>query len=607
MNALEKNARLLLGSVCFLLVGAVAPAQNAPQAVEGFVRVEFHHNANRSAASLDFRGMSPGYMTAGWWAPGQITKNLVSWQTAPVPAAKSTTFSFVGASAVLPSEFTRGPEAKLTVNGKYALTFRIGLSRDFNWKEGGYELKYLSRRVEYPYFNSHRQLELNGNSGVYQLTVPASAVEEGKPAVLQVELLPFAGWPNGWFMVKHRTDTLQQSPAIMAGELDALRRDAAVTNQQTHMLASQVYKNNLGTDRFEHAVIYQNGFRHLHPADLIKLQNGDLLMMTRESTEHYSPDGDVVMVRSTDGGKTWGGRQVIAGIKEIDEREGCGVQLRDGTIVVGIFYNNNYKPDGSYNWGGVNGDNIPLTVPGLHRIGSYVIMSKDNGHTWSAPAFLDTSAMPYPEVEGPTDAPIELPDGSIVMGMIGKNPKADAKDTSSIMVRSTDQGKTWKFLSKMASDPGGKLGGFMEPGIVRTKTGRIVAGLRNHGPDQAIWVTHSDDDGKTWSPVQKTGMIGHPTDLIQLSDGRLMASYGIRTPHTRPTGVRACFSSDNGATWDLATEVQLRNDFGNWDVGYPESLEFADGRVLTVYYYNQLGKYFIGGTFWKPKLAANSP
>ena len=95
-------------------------------------------------------------------------------------------------------------------------------------------------------------------------------------------------------------------------------------------------------------------------------------------------------------------------------------------------------------------------------------------------------------------------------------------------------------------------------------------------------------------------MIGHPVDLIQLSDGRLMASYGIRTPHTKPTGVRACFSRDNGETWDIETEVQLRNDFGNWDVGYPESLEFPDGRVLTVYYYNQMGKYYIGGTWWKP-------
>jgi sialidase-1 len=233
-------------------------------------------------------------------------------------------------------------------------------------------------------------------------------------------------------------------------------------------------------------------------------------------------------------------------------------------------------------------------------LGSYVITSKDNGRTWSAPNFISTAGMPFTDVEGPTDAPIEMPDGSIVMGVIGENTHTDPNNRSAILLRSTDQGKTWSYLSTIAGDPGGKLGGFLEPGLVRTKTGRIVAGLRNHGADQAIWMTHSDDSGKTWAPPRKTSMIGHPVDLVQLADGRLMASYGIRTPHTKPTGVRVCFSGDNGETWDVESEVQLRNDFGNWDVGYPESLQFPDGRVLTVYYYNQLGKFYIGGTWWKP-------
>jgi hypothetical protein len=186
------------------------------------------------------------------------------------------------------------------------------------------------------------------------------------------------------------------------------------------------------------------------------------------------------------------------------------------------------------------------------------------------------------------------------MGVIAYALKGDAKDVASVLLQSRDRGKSWKYVSTIAGDPGGKLGGFVEPGIVRTKTGRIVAGLRNHGPDNAIWTTYSDDDGKTWAPVKKTGMIGHPVDLIQLSDGRLMASYGVRTQHTLPEGVRACFSSDNGETWDVRTEVQIRSDFRNWDIGYPESLELPDGRVLTVYYGNLFGKYFIGGAFWKP-------
>lgn len=57
---------------------------------------------------------------------------------------------------------------------------------------------------------------------------------------------------------------------------------------------------------------------------------------------------------------------------------------------------------------------------------------------------------------------------------------------------------------------------------------------------------------------------------------------------------------DNGETWDIQTEVAIRNDFPNWDVGYPESLQMPDGRVLTVYYYNLFNKYYIGGTTWTP-------
>jgi hypothetical protein len=60
----------------------------------------------------------------------------------------------------------------------------------------------------------------------------------------------------------------------------------------------------LGSDRFEDEVIYNNGFRHVHPADLVPLQNGELLITWREATEHYAQDGDVLMMRSKDGGKT---------------------------------------------------------------------------------------------------------------------------------------------------------------------------------------------------------------------------------------------------------------------------------------------------------------
>lgn len=591
---MANNFTAVLFGTAILLANALAlPAAEMPamQQVEGFDKIEFHHY--KATSARDFRGVAPGFMTAMWWTT-QLKTNYVSWQTAAVPEKKPTTFSFIAATAVLPSEYSRGPKARLTVDGKYALTFTIGFTRDVTWKEGDFELKYVSKRVEYPFAGSHRQFERHGNSGIYQLSVPASAVTAGKPCVLKVELLPFEGWTHGWFTVKERRNTLKSSMETLEGEIEALRQDMANVNEQTQILATKAYPEYFNTHDFHHEVIYGNGFRHVHPADLIKLQNGELLILWREGTEHISNDGDVVMLRSKDGGNTWGDRTVIAAIKDVDEREGCGIQLKDGTIVVGIFYNNLYAKDGVY--GGARD-----LSPDKRSLGAYIITSNDNGHTWSEPNYIDTKGMPFKNLEGPTDAPIEMPDGSILMAIIGYGPKGDTKDVAAVMLRSTDQGKSWKYISTIADDPGGKLNGFMEPGIVRTKTGRIIAGLRNHGTDHPIYTTYSDDEGKTWAPVQKTSMIGHPVDLIQLADGRVMATYGIRPGrHTTPGGIRACFSSDNGVTWDIKTEVSLRSDFLNWDIGYPESMEMPDGKVLTVYYYNLFGKYFLGGTWWKP-------
>ena len=585
--------------MCLLLVVILNHSclfAQAKQWVEGYDTVQFHYNVNRNAASRDFRGSARGLMTAGWWAAAQMKDNRLAWKTAPVPAKQATTFAFIGATSVLPSEILRGPSAKLNVNGNYALTFTLGVNKDFVWREGEYELRYISKRVEYAYFGSHRELELNGNSGIFQLSVPASAVEAGQPVLLQVEVQPFERWQNGWFMVKDRKDVLKQTMESLQGEIEALRQDMATVNEQTHILATQVYRELFSNADFQHEVIYSNGYRHLHPADIIKLKNGELLIMAREANEHYAPDGDVIMLRSKDGGKTWGNKQVIGGMPDADEREGCGIQLRDGTIVMGVYYNKNYKPDGSYNF-----DGTMVREAGKRYLGCYIITSKDNGHTWSKPMDIDTKDMPFSNLEGPADAPIEMPDGSIVMGIIGYAPYGDTKNHAAVMIRSVDKGKTWKFLSIMANDPGGKLGGFVEPGIVLTKTGRIITALRNAGPAQAIWITYSDDNGKTWVPVFQTDMIGHPVDLIQLKDGRIMATYGIRTgPHAKPGGVRACFSNDNGKTWDIKTEVIIRNDFINWDTGYPESLQMPDGKIFTVYYYNLFGKYFLGGTYWKP-------
>ncbi len=567
-----------------------------PQHVEGFGRVTFTPYLDRPQRPLDFRGPAAGYVTAGWWAKGQQAKSYLAWETAPCPSKTRTTFAFIGASSVTPPEFARGPQAVLSVNGNPAITFDLGLPTDRTWHQGDYELEYRAQRVEWPYTVSQRQFQLNGQSGTYLLTVPESQITAGKPVGLQVQILPFPRWQNAWFMVKDRKDAWADNELVLSQQVRQLQRDVANLGEMVDVLASNQYSHLLDTRDYENFVIYTDGYHHLHPADLIPLKNGDILITAREATEHIANDGDVIMLRSKDGGRTWGDKQVVAGIKDLDEREGCGVQLKDGTIVMGVYYNNLYRPDGSYEW-----DAAGAHSSTSHKsLGTYIITSADNGHTWSKPNFIDTKDMPFVQLEGPADAPVELPDGGILLPLVAYNVRGDTKDAASVLLRSDDKGKTWRYYSTMADDPGGKLGGFMEPGLLRTKSGRLVVAMRNHAPENAIWTSYSDDDGKTWKPARKSPMIGHPADLTQLADGRILCTYGMRPQHAQPGGIRATFSDDNGETWRIDQEVQIRKDFLNFDIGYPESLQMPDGRILTVYYFNLFSRYFLGGTFWKP-------
>lgn len=576
----------------------VAIGANAAQQVEGFASLVSSPAANSRPAALplDFRGPAKGHMTAPWWTTGPHKR--LEWRTAAPPRQEDTTFVFTGASSVIPAEFSRGPKATLYLNGEPVVVFDLGQARNRSWKGEDVQLDYDARRSEWPYTAAHRQFYLNGDSGTYSLHVPAKYVRAGEAATLAVEVAAFPQWPDAWFMVKDRTDSLSDDAAALREQVRQLQTDMGKMGEMMHVLATNQYSSMLNSRTMNHSIVYTNGWRHLHPADLISLRSGDLLLTTREGSEHISRDGDVILVRSKDGGKTWGEKQVIASIPDVDEREGCGIQLRDGTVLIFIFYNALYRDNGEYEW---NWSKDVQFGKGKRWLGTYVIASKDDGKTWSKPQHIDTKGMPFTDIEGPADAPVQMPDGSILLPVMAYNVRGDIQNQAAVLLRSADNGATWGYLSTVAQDPGGKLANFAEPGIVRTRTGRIVAALRNHGPEQAIWVTWSDDDGKTWTPAKQSPMIGHPADLIQLADGRLLCTYGSRPDrHANPGGIRASFSKDNGATWKANEEVVIRQDFLNIDIGYPESMQMADGRILTVYYFNLFGRYFIGQTIWKP-------
>jgi hypothetical protein len=75
------------------------------------------------------------------------------------------------------------------------------------------------------------------------------------------------------------------------------------------------------------------------------------------------------------------------------------------------------------------------------------------------------------------------------------------------------------------------------------------------------------------------GFHGSPPHLLRHSSGALLLTYGYRQA---PFGQRVAISRNEGATWD--PDWIIRDDGPDWDLGYPSTVELADGRLFTVYY-----------------------
>jgi hypothetical protein len=227
---------------------------------------------------------------------------------------------------------------------------------------------------------------------------------------------------------------------------------------------------------------------------------------------------------------------------------------------------------------------------------SRVYYSYDRGKTWNGPYKLPNFGQKG--IAARTDY---IVDGGHTMTMFLTAAKSNGKEGREICVRTTDGGKTWKMLSFIGPEVGDDDLAVM-PSSLRLSKDVLISSIRH-----TSWIDlyESKDNGATWSflskPVDNTGAHhGNPPCLAKLRDGRLVITYGVRA---KPYGIRARFSSDNGKTW--GKEVFLRTDGGWWDLGYTRTVQRPDGKLVTVYYFNDRkdAERYISATIWDP--AAN--
>jgi BNR repeat-like domain len=292
-----------------------------------------------------------------------------------------------------------------------------------------------------------------------------------------------------------------------------------------------------------------------------------------------------VLARSLDGGETWT-IEIPESLKPPGGAKVAGVPTEPGGKLPvdcpgGIdFTNPNFA--------------MTLRMEDIHVGPSRFYYSYDHGKTWNGPFRIPNFGQKG--IAARTDY---LVNGKRDLTVFLTAAKSDGQQGRAICVRTKDGGKTWKLVSFIGPEPDAKDKAIM-PSSVRLPSRAILTALR-HPSWIDLW--RSNDDGVTWTFVSKaatdTGAHnGNPPCLVRLRDGRIAITYGFRS---EPYGVRARLSTDEGKTW--SDDLALRSDGGTWDLGYTRTVQRPDGKLVTIYYFNDRtdSERYIAATIWDPE------
>ena len=329
--------------------------------------------------------------------------------------------------------------------------------------------------------------------------------------------------------------------------------------------------------RIESLAVISRDPEHYHGwPTLAARRNGELLLAYSGGREaHVCPFGRVELMRSRDGGRNWTWPEVVLD-SPIDDRDSGVVETPAGSLLVTTFTSLAYEPvlkaasgwppEKMARWQAVQLRTTPEQRRGL--LDTWMLRSTDGGMTWSAPYRVPVNS-PH--------GPVPLADGRLLYA--GK--QLWQPGTRVGVCESSDDGRTWRWLSEIPVRPGDSMAQYHELHAVEAGDGRIVVHIRNQNPRNQgeTLQAESADGGRTWTMPHSIGVWGLPSHLLRLRDGRLLMTYGYRRA---PFGNQARLSADHGATW--SEPMVISDDGASGDLGYPSTVELEGGRLLTVWY-----------------------
>jgi hypothetical protein len=317
---------------------------------------------------------------------------------------------------------------------------------------------------------------------------------------------------------------------------------------------------------------------------IARLEDGTLAVASSGlRSEHICPWGKTVLNLSHNDGRSWTAPCVIND-SPIDDRD-AGIVALGGEKLLVSWFTSDTRQYANVDWARkrFGADELARWQATLETwtdelvkrwLGSWIILSEDRGVTWGAPIRVPVST-PH--------GPIVLANGDLLY--LGKDA-TEMGEGRIVAARSQDGGHTWPVQGTVPLYPGTVGANYHEPHVLELPNGHLVGMIRIEGDmaqaglvEFSLMQTDSTDGGVTWTMPKPLGFHGSPPHLLRHSSGVLVCVYGYRQPGY---GQRAMLSRDEGMTWEH--DWIIRDDGPDGDLGYPASVEMADGSIFTIYY-----------------------